>query len=79
MKTLRGGSSQGIGFSDFRTAHATFNNLMKEPQEVRQVDPKSAIQAAGVQSPIHERIVTLHHHESFASQAVHGVIDFPLI
>jgi hypothetical protein len=44
---------------------------MKEAEQVSKVDPKPAIQTAGIQSPIHQRIVTLDHHETFASQTIH--------
>jgi hypothetical protein len=71
------GVSQGIGFSDFGPTHAAFNDLMKEPQQVRQVDPKSAIQTTRVKPSIHERVVTLYHHEPFASQAVHRATNIP--
>jgi hypothetical protein len=44
---------------------------MKEAKEVDKVNPKPAIQTAGIKSPIYQRIVTLDHHEAFTSQTVH--------
>ena len=44
---------------------------MEEAEQVGKVDPKPTIQTAGIESPIHQRIVTLDHHETFASQTVH--------
>jgi len=44
---------------------------MKKAEQVGKIDPKPAIQTAGIDSPIHQRIVTLDHHETFASQTVH--------
>jgi len=44
---------------------------MKKAEQVGKVDPKTAIQTAGIESPIHQRIVTLDHHEALTSQAVH--------
>jgi hypothetical protein len=40
---------------------------MKKPQQIRQINPESAIQAARIESAIHERVMTLYHHESFAA------------
>lgn len=50
---------------------------MKKPEDVCEVDPKSAIETAGIESPVHERIVTLHHHETFAFEAMHPVSVSP--
>jgi hypothetical protein len=44
---------------------------MKETEQVSKVDPEPAIQTAGVEAPIYQRIVTLDHHEALASQTVH--------
>jgi hypothetical protein len=44
---------------------------MEEPKEVGQIDPKTTVQATGIQPPIHERIVPLNHHEPFALEAIH--------
>lgn len=44
---------------------------MEEAEQVGKIDPKPAIQTAGIEPPIHQCIVTLDHHEAFTSQAVH--------
>ena len=44
---------------------------MKKAEQVGKVDPKPAVQTAGIESPIHQRIVTLDHHEALTSQTVH--------
>ena len=59
---------------------------MKESEQIGEIDPESTIQATGIETPIHavsythldvykrqihERVMPLHHHESFAFQAVH--------
>ena len=44
---------------------------MKEAEQVGKIDPEPTIQAAGIESPIHQRIVTLDHHEALTSQTVH--------
>jgi len=44
---------------------------MKEAEQIGKVDPESAIQTAGIQSPVYERIVTLDHHKTLTSQTVH--------
>jgi len=40
---------------------------MEEAEQVGKVDPKPTIQTAGIETPIHQRIVTLDHHETFTS------------
>ncbi|MCW5787029.1 MAG: hypothetical protein KIT49_05995 [Nitrospira sp.] len=44
---------------------------MKEPEQVGQINPESTVQATGVETAIHERVVPLDHHKTFAFQAVH--------
>jgi len=44
---------------------------MKKAEQVGKVDPKPAVQTAGIESPIHQRIVTLDHHEALTSQTMH--------
>jgi hypothetical protein len=44
---------------------------MKKTKQVGKVDPKPAIQTAGIESAIHQRIVTLDHHAALTSQTVH--------
>jgi hypothetical protein len=44
---------------------------VEEPKEIGQIDPKATVQATGVQPSIHERIVALNHHETFALEAIH--------
>ena len=44
---------------------------MKKAKQVGKIDPEPAIQTAGIESPIHQRIVTLDHHEALTSQTVH--------
>jgi hypothetical protein len=46
---------------------------MKKPQDIREINPKPAVQTARKEPPIHERIVTLDHHEPFAFQATHTI------
>ncbi len=51
---------------------------MKESEQVGEVYPKSTIQTTGIEPAIHERVMPLHHHESFAFQAVHRPTFVPL-
>ena len=44
---------------------------MEKAEQVGKIDPEPAIQTAGIESPIYQRIVTLDHHESLTSQTVH--------
>jgi hypothetical protein len=46
---------------------------MKKPQDIREINPESAVQTARKKPPIHERIVTLDHHKPFAFQATHTI------
>jgi hypothetical protein len=46
---------------------------MKKPKDVREINPESAVQTASKEPPIHERIVTLDHHKTFAFQATHTI------
>jgi hypothetical protein len=50
---------------------------VKKSEQVSQINPEPAIQAAGVESTIHERIVSLDHHKPFAFQAVHRLTVVP--
>jgi len=52
---------------------------MKKAEQVGKVDPKPAIQTAGIDSPVHQSIVTLDHHETFASQTVHQGGDLQIL
>jgi hypothetical protein len=44
---------------------------VKKTKQVGKVDPKPAIQTAGIESSIHQRIVALDHHEPLTSQTMH--------
>ena len=44
---------------------------MKETEQICKVNPEPAIQTAGIESPIHQCIVTFDHHEALTSQTVH--------
>jgi hypothetical protein len=44
---------------------------MEKPEQVGEINPESAVDAAGVDPSVHEGIVPLHHHESFALEALH--------
>jgi hypothetical protein len=44
---------------------------MKEAKQISKINPKPTIQAAGIKSAIHQRIVTLDHHKPFALKTIH--------
>ena len=46
---------------------------MEKAEDIGEVDPKPAIETAGIEPFIHEGIVPLHHHEAFAFKAMHPV------
>jgi hypothetical protein len=45
---------------------------MEESQHVGEIDPEAAIQTTGVEPPIHQCVMALDHHETFAFETVHG-------
>jgi hypothetical protein len=49
---------------------------MKKPEKVGEINPKSAIEAASVNSTIDEGIVAFHQHKPFALEALH---TFPVL
>jgi hypothetical protein len=51
---------------------------MEKTKQIGEVDPKPAIQTAGIETPIHERVVPLHHHEPFAFETIHGSRSYPV-
>lgn len=58
-------------FPHFITFPPTIKNFMKKPEKVSQINPEPAIEAAGVYPPVHEGIVTFHHHKPSALEALH--------
>jgi hypothetical protein len=64
---------QGIRFPHFPATNTAIYDLVEKPQDIREVNPKPAIQTAREEPPIHERIVTLDHHEPFTFQATHTI------
>jgi hypothetical protein len=52
---------------------------VEETEQVGKIDPKPAIQTAGIEPPIHQRIVTLNHHEAVTSQTVHGRVYLQIL
>jgi hypothetical protein len=44
---------------------------VEKPKKIGEIDPKPAIQTARVEPPIHERIMSLNHHEAFTLEAIH--------
>ena len=58
-------------FPDFRSAESAIDDFVEKPKEIGEIDPKAAIETSSVEPPIHERVVTLDHHEPFALEAIH--------
>jgi hypothetical protein len=50
---------------------SAIDDFVKKTKEVGKINPKSAIQAASVETTIHHCIVPLHHHEAFTFEAMH--------
>ncbi|NJN35914.1 MAG: hypothetical protein HC794_01295 [Nitrospiraceae bacterium] len=44
---------------------------MKKPKQVGQINPKSTVEATGVDSPVDEGIVPFDHHKPFALETLH--------
>ena len=62
---------QRVGFMNPAAFHPAIDNLVKETEQIGQIDPEPAVEAAGVDSPAHESIVPLDHHKPSASEAMH--------
>jgi hypothetical protein len=63
-------------FTHFITFPPTINNFMKKPEEVGQINPEPAIEAACVNPTIDEGIVAFHQHKPFALETLH---TFPVL
>jgi hypothetical protein len=48
---------------------------VEKPKKIGQINPKTAVETTGIQSPIHERVMPLNHHEAFALEAIHRKIQ----
>lgn len=46
---------------------------MKKSENIRKIDPESAIEAPSVEPFVHKSVVALNHHEAFAFEALHPV------
>jgi hypothetical protein len=71
LKRCMPGPSERKRFSHPLTVERALDHLVKKSQEVRQVDPKSTIQAAGIDTTIEQRVMPLDHHEPLAFQTMH--------
>jgi hypothetical protein len=58
-------SSERERFPNLGAPKSAVNDFMEKSKKIGEIDPKSAIQAASVKPPIHERVVPLNHHEAF--------------
>ena len=65
------GELQREGLTNLGATKAGVEDLVEKSQQVRQVQPESAVEAACVQPTVEQCVMPLHHHESFALQAVH--------
>lgn len=62
---------EGKGLPYLIAFSSAIDNLVKKPKEVCEVNPKSTIEAASVDSLVDEGIVAFHHHEASALQTLH--------
>jgi hypothetical protein len=46
---------------------------VKKSKKIGEIDPESTVQTAGIEAPIHQRIVPLHHHEPLTLQTIHDL------
>jgi hypothetical protein len=51
---------------------------MEKTKQIGEVDPEPAIEAPGVNSPVHKGVVPLDHHEPFAFETIHGSRSYPV-
>ena len=70
-------SSESKRFPNLGSSESAVDDFMKESKEVSEVDPKSAVEAPGVQTAIHQCIVPLDHHEAFALKTIHVAWRLP--
>lgn len=63
--------SERKGFPNLRAPKSAIDHLVKKSKKIGEIDPKSAIETASIETPVHERIVPLDHHEAFALETIH--------
>lgn len=65
---------EGEGLPYLIAFSPAIDDLVKKPKEIGQINPKPAIEAARVESPVDEGIVAFHHHEPSALQTLHACL-----
>ena len=63
---------QGMGLTNLGSPKTGVQDLVKEPEEVCQIKPETAIETAGVQPAVQQGVVPLHHHESLTLETMHS-------
>ena len=63
---------QREGFAYLGSTEAAIQDLVKEAQQVGQIEPEPAIETSRIETPIDERIMPLDHHKPFAFHAMHS-------
>jgi hypothetical protein len=63
--------SERKGFPNLRAPKSAIDHFVKKSKKIGEIDPKSAIETASIEPPVHERIVPLDHHEAFALETIH--------
>jgi hypothetical protein len=58
-------------FPDLGSAEPAIDHFMEKPKKIGKIDPKAAVETARIEPSIHERIVPLNHHETFALETIH--------
>jgi hypothetical protein len=68
---LHSSSSKSKRFADLAAPESTIDDFVEKTKEICEVDPKPAVKTAGIEAPIHERVVSLNHHEPFTLKTIH--------
>jgi hypothetical protein len=68
---LHSSSSKSKRFADLAAPESTIDDFVEKTKEIGEVDPKPAVKTAGIEAPIHERVVSLNHHEPFTLETIH--------
>jgi hypothetical protein len=58
--------SEGDSLTYFGATESVIDHLMKEAEEVRQIQPEPAIEASGIEASAEQRVMPLYHHVSVA-------------
>jgi len=72
---LRSSDLRGLQrLSDFCSVIAVAHDSMEKPEHVHQVEPKSAVEALGIEVFGHGGVMPFHHHQPATPETFHGYV-----